>query len=55
MLMAALHLIDHGEAITEADVRKALAGNICRCTGYQNIVTAVLDAARILGKTSDEN
>ena len=55
MLMASLHLIDHGHAITETDVRKALAGNVCRCTGYQNIVIAVLDAARILGKTSDEN
>ena len=55
MLMAALHLIDHGDAITETDVRKALAGNVCRCTGYQNIVTAVLEAARILGKTSNEN
>jgi carbon-monoxide dehydrogenase small subunit len=30
----------------EADVREVLSGNLCRCTGYQNIVRAVLDAAR---------
>ena len=33
---------------TEAEVRRALAGNICRCTGYQNIVAAALDAAAAL-------
>jgi carbon-monoxide dehydrogenase small subunit len=33
---------------TEAEVRRALAGNICRCTGYQNIVAAALDAAAVL-------
>ena len=32
-------------AITEAEVRRALSGNICRCTGYQQIVEAVLSAA----------
>ena len=31
---------------TEAEVREALAGNLCRCTGYHNIVKAVLSAAR---------
>jgi carbon-monoxide dehydrogenase small subunit len=30
---------------TEAEVRDVLSGNLCRCTGYQNIVTAVLKAA----------
>ena len=38
---------------TEEQVRAALSGNLCRCTGYQNIVAAVLDAARELrGKSS---
>lgn len=33
---------------TEAEVRDVLSGNLCRCTGYQNIVTAVLKAARAI-------
>ncbi|MEZ5644631.1 MAG: (2Fe-2S)-binding protein [Burkholderiaceae bacterium] len=31
---------------SEAEIRDALSGNLCRCTGYQNIVTAIVDAAR---------
>lgn len=31
---------------TEAEIREALSGNLCRCTGYQNIVTAIAEAAR---------
>ena len=38
-------LRDHPDP-TEADVRRALSGNLCRCTGYQHIVDAVLRAAR---------
>jgi carbon-monoxide dehydrogenase small subunit len=30
---------------TEAEVREVLSGNLCRCTGYHNIVSAILDAA----------
>ena len=37
-------LIDHPDP-DEGEVREVLSGNICRCTGYQNIVTAVLSAA----------
>jgi aerobic-type carbon monoxide dehydrogenase small subunit (CoxS/CutS family) len=37
---------------TVEEVRTALSGNLCRCTGYQNIVTAVLETARRLGKQS---
>ena len=55
MLMAALHLVTHKDKIGEADVRNALAGNVCRCTGYQNIVTAVLEAAKTLGNPNHEN
>jgi carbon-monoxide dehydrogenase small subunit len=33
---------------TEQEVRIAISGNLCRCTGYQNIVTATLDAAKRL-------
>jgi carbon-monoxide dehydrogenase small subunit len=35
----------HGGGLDEATVRQELEGNICRCTGYHNIVKAVLDAA----------
>ena len=45
MVMAAVSLIEHGEATDEAAVRIGLEGNLCRCTGYQNIVEAVLSAA----------
>jgi len=48
MIMAAADLIARHEgdgAITEAEVRKGLEGNLCRCTGYENIVKAVLAAA----------
>jgi carbon-monoxide dehydrogenase small subunit len=36
---------------TEADAREAIAGNLCRCTGYQNIVRAVLRAAELTGRS----
>ena len=45
MVMAAVSLIEHGEATDEDAVRIGLEGNLCRCTGYQNIVQAVLSAA----------
>jgi aerobic-type carbon monoxide dehydrogenase small subunit (CoxS/CutS family) len=38
-------LIDEGRATDEKSVRLALKGNLCRCTGYHNIVRAVLTAA----------
>jgi carbon-monoxide dehydrogenase small subunit len=46
MLMSAKHLLDRNPTPTEHDVRKALQGNICRCTGYVNIVEAVLEASK---------
>ncbi|HYR80498.1 MAG TPA: (2Fe-2S)-binding protein [Candidatus Dormibacteraeota bacterium] len=44
-LMAAKSLLDHNPKPTEPEVRYALAGNLCRCTGYDKIVKAVLDSA----------
>ncbi len=44
-LLAAKALLDHNPDPTEAEVRHWLAGNLCRCTGYDKIVRAVLDAA----------
>ena len=48
MVMAAVSLIDEGRAGDESSVRLALKGNLCRCTGYHNIVQAVLLAARAM-------
>lgn len=46
MIMSAVDMIDrYGGALDEATVRHELEGNICRCTGYHNIVKAILDAA----------
>jgi aerobic-type carbon monoxide dehydrogenase small subunit (CoxS/CutS family) len=45
-LMTSLYLIEQGADLEdERDTREALSGNLCRCTGYQNIVDAVMDAA----------
>lgn len=46
VLMVLTALLDEVSEPTEAEVRQALAGNICRCTGYQQIVEAAVDAAR---------
>jgi carbon-monoxide dehydrogenase small subunit len=46
MIMAGADLIVRNPDPTEAEVREALAGNLCRCTGYHNIVKAVLAAAK---------
>jgi carbon-monoxide dehydrogenase small subunit len=52
MVMAAVSLIEHGEATSEAAIREGLEGNLCRCTGYHNIVVAVQHAAGAMGKAS---
>ena len=46
ILLAAHALLAENATPTEADVRRGLAGNLCRCTGYVKIVEAVLAAAR---------
>ncbi|HWD75908.1 MAG TPA: (2Fe-2S)-binding protein [Solirubrobacteraceae bacterium] len=45
MIMAATALLSENPDPSESEVRHALEGNLCRCTGYHNIVKAVLDAA----------
>jgi carbon-monoxide dehydrogenase small subunit len=45
MIMATVDLLKHNPSPTEDEVRHGLEGNLCRCTGYQNIVKAVLSAA----------
>ena len=51
MIMAAVALVGDKPEIDEAGVRHGLEGNLCRCTGYQNIVAAVLDGARAMHST----
>jgi len=48
MLTTLLEFLRDNPDPTEHDVRIAISGNLCRCTGYQNIVTATLDAAKRL-------
>jgi aerobic carbon-monoxide dehydrogenase small subunit len=51
MMLTARWLLDHNPNPTEADVREAISGQICRCTGYENIVRSVLLAAQ---KTAEQ-
>jgi aerobic carbon-monoxide dehydrogenase small subunit len=48
MMLSAIALLEENPDPTEEEIRWALAGNVCRCTGYQNIVNAVRWAARKL-------
>ena len=53
MLLTVVELLGENPDPSEAEVRDAISGNICRCTGYQHIVDAALQAARTLkGGTS---
>jgi len=45
MVMACVSLVEENEALTETEVREGLEGNLCRCTGYHNIVKAVLQVS----------
>jgi len=46
MIMAGLSLIENGAGMSDEEVRLGLEGNLCRCTGYQNIVKSIQDAAK---------
>jgi carbon-monoxide dehydrogenase small subunit len=46
MVMSAIHLLQRHPKPTEEQVREGLEGNLCRCTGYENIVKSVLKAAQ---------
>ncbi|WP_337868817.1 (2Fe-2S)-binding protein [Meiothermus sp.] len=48
MIMSAHALLQHNPNPTEEEIRFGLSGNLCRCTGYQNIVKAVQQAAQML-------
>jgi carbon-monoxide dehydrogenase small subunit len=55
MIMTLLEFLAENTAPTEAQVRDAISGNICRCTGYQGIVAATLDAAAELRSCGGAN
>ncbi|MDR7483132.1 MAG: (2Fe-2S)-binding protein [Armatimonadota bacterium] len=50
MIMTALQILERYPNPTEEQVRVGLEGNLCRCTGYQHIVNAILSAARKMGQ-----
>ena len=54
MIMASYNLLKNNPNPTEAEIRKGLEGNICRCTGYQNIVRAVQSAAEQMRTAATE-
>ncbi len=54
MVMAIVSLLRENPSPTEADVRSGLEGNICRCTGYHNIVQAALTAAASSGEGASQ-
>ena len=50
MIMCSHDLLDRQPNPSDSDIREALNGNVCRCTGYQNIVAAVKNASRKMSK-----
>jgi carbon-monoxide dehydrogenase small subunit len=50
MVMSAIDLVTHWPHGSEREIREGLEGNLCRCTGYQNIVKAVVQGAQAMGK-----
>ena len=49
MVMSAIELVEKNKELTEQQIREGLEGNICRCTGYHNIVKSVQAAAQEMG------
>ena len=52
MIMAAVSLVDQNPHPTEEDIKRGLEGNLCRCTGYVNIIKAVKHAAERMAQNS---
>ena len=50
MIMAATKLVENNSSISETEIRHGLEGNMCRCTGYENIVKSVKAAAAAMGE-----
>jgi len=54
MLMSAKALLDQNPVPSEDEIKVAIAGNLCRCTGYSQIITAVKKATKKMGKVKEE-
>jgi len=50
MVMSAIDLVTHHSHASDREIREGLDGNFCRCTGYQNIVKAIAQGAKAMGK-----
>jgi len=50
MVMSAKALLDENPTPTSTEVRKAISGNLCRCTGYQQIVDSIMAASKMMGE-----
>jgi carbon-monoxide dehydrogenase small subunit len=50
MVISAIELVEKNKTLSEREIREGLEGNICRCTGYHNIVKSVQAAAERMGK-----
>ena len=55
MILSAKYLLDRNPEPTELEIRQALSGNLCRCTGYNRIVKAVMAASKKIKKHETEN
>jgi carbon-monoxide dehydrogenase small subunit len=53
MIMQAAWLLSENDAPTEAEIREGISGNLCRCTGYVNIVKAIQQAAGVLAAAAE--
>ena len=49
MIMSGIKLVENNPNISESEIRKGLEGNICRCTGYNNIVKSISEASVVMG------
>ena len=47
--MSGIKLVENNPNISESEIRKGLEGNICRCTGYNNIVKSISEASVVMG------
>jgi carbon-monoxide dehydrogenase small subunit len=54
MLMSACHLLETNARPTDLEIRKSIQGNLCRCTGYSNIIKAISSAADKMLEVSDQ-